>query len=183
MPKTTLPRLLLVPVLAFGCVFTSRPQLPAVDGSVTAYEDVPGLFADGATLDAPAPPVDVDRGGDATFADAGIPAPTSDAATDAAASGGDGNGGETDFCRAPMRASDASVDGSDDASADVADGGYFNARGEPCDPATFDAGHDASDAASDGPDAASDAGATSEAGAAGEAGAASDVSSDAEPRG
>lgn len=148
MPKTTLPRLLLVPVLAFGCVFTSRPQLPAVDGSVTAYEDVPGLFADGATLDAPAPPVDVDRGGDATFADAGIPAPASDAATDAAASGGDGNGGETETCRAPMRASDASVDGSDDASADVADGGYLDARGEPCDP-DLDAGHDASDAASD----------------------------------
>ena len=188
MSKTTLPRLLLVPVLAFGCVFTSRPQLPAADGSVTVYEDVPGIFADGATFDVAAPPPDADRGGDVVFVDTGIPTPVSDAASDAPTAGGDGGGTETDFCRAPMRASDASVDGSDDASADVADAGYFNAHGEPCDPTTYDAGHDASDATIDASDAtndATDAGAATDAGVAPDAPetSAGDVSSDGESRG
>ncbi len=167
MLKTTLPRLLLVPVLAFGCVFTSRPQLPAVDASMTV-EDAPTYLPDASFSDSPSPPIDIDRGGDVVFVDTGIPSPATDAASDAPVAASDAGGGETDFCRAATRSADASADAPDDASVDAPDdAGYFNSRGQPCDPATFDAGRDAGDAsdvddaASDGADAASDAAETS----------------------
>lgn len=189
MLKTSLPRLLLVPVLAFGCVFTSRPQLPVDDGGLTA-DDVPNIAADGFALDAPTPPpFDADRTSDAVVFDSGIP-PFSDAssdapgpAIDATASPDTSTSGdvpvETNDCHAVVPSGDGGLDASVDA-------GFVDSRGNPCDPTASDAGRDAS-GASDATDA-SDASDAIDATAATDATAASDATSegpslDAEPRG
>lgn len=190
--KSSLPRLLLVPVLAFGCVFTSRPQLPIDDGGGASVDDAPNIGVDALFLDAPTPPPsDADRTADVVVFDAGIPT-SNDAAADAPAPAIDATASpdvstpvdgstETNDCRAVVRSGDGGLDASDDA-------GFVDSRGNPCDPAAADAGRDATGAgdATDASDA-SDADARDATGA-GDARPSSDASSDgplldAEPRG
>ena len=127
MLKTAPLRLLLLTAMGLGCVFTSRPQLPIIDGATEfdATFDAPTV-----TDDVLAPPVDADRAPD-------VPAPFDASAPFSDAGASSDMTIESDQCRAPARGPDAG---------DADDAGFFNSRGEPCDPTTYDASVDGSDA-------------------------------------